>query len=50
MNVEYLKLIKIDHDNNCVTVENVDDKGNVRDYVMSIIEQISRVSSSMFQY
>lgn len=41
MNVEYLKLIKIDHDNNCVTVENVDDKDNVRDYVMSIIEQIS---------
>lgn len=41
MNVEYLKLIKIDHDNNCVTKENIDDKENVRAYVMSIIEQIS---------
>lgn len=41
MNIEYLKLIKIDHDNNCVTEENVDDKDNVRDYVMSIIEQVS---------
>ena len=41
MNVEYLKLIKIDHDNNCVIEENIDDKDNVRDYVMSIIEQIS---------
>lgn len=41
MNVEYLKLIKIDHDNNFVIEENIDDKDNVRDYVMSIIEQIS---------
>ena len=41
MNIEYLKLIKIDHDNNCVTEENVDDKDNVRVYVMSIIEQVS---------
>lgn len=41
MNVEYLKLIKIDHDNNCVTEENVDEKENVRGYVLSIIEQIS---------
>lgn len=41
MNVEYLKLIKIDHDNNCVIEENIDDKDNVRDYVMSIIDQIS---------
>ena len=41
MNVEYLKLIKIDHDNNCVTKENIDDKENIRAYVMSIIEQIS---------
>ena len=41
MDVEYLKLIKIDHNKNCVTEENVEDKDNVRDYVMSIIEQIS---------
>lgn len=41
MNVEYLKLVKIDHENNCVTEENVDEKENVRGYVLSIIEQIS---------
>ena len=40
MDVEYLKLIKIDHNKNCVTEENVEDKDNVRDYVMSIIEKI----------
>ena len=41
METEYLRLIKIDHDNNCVEVENIDEQENVRDYVMAIIEQIS---------
>lgn len=41
MATEYLRLIKIDHDNNCVEVENIDEQENVRDYVMAIIEQIS---------
>lgn len=41
MEKEYLRLIKIDHDNNCVEVENIDEQENVRDYVMAIIEQIS---------
>lgn len=41
METEYLRLIKINHDNNCVEVENIDEQENVRDYVMAIIEQIS---------
>lgn len=41
METEYLRLIKIDHDNNCVEVENIDEQENVRDYVMAIIELIS---------
>lgn len=44
MEVQYLKLIKIDHDNNCVVVENVQEQETVRNYVMSIIEQISENS------
>ena len=41
MEIEYLRLIKIDHDNNCVEVENIDEQENVRDYVMAIIELMS---------
>lgn len=41
MNVEYLKLIKIDHENNAVQEEPLYDEGNVRDYVMDIISQIT---------
>lgn len=41
MEIEYLQLIKIDHENNCVVVEQIAEEGNVRDYVMAIIEQIS---------
>ena len=44
MEVQYLKLIKIDHDNNCVVEENVEEQETVREYVMSIIEQISENS------
>lgn len=41
MEVQYLKLIKIDHENKCVDVENIEEQENVRDYVMAIIKQIS---------
>lgn len=41
MEIEYLQLIKIDHENNCVKVDQIAQEGNVRDYVIAIIEQIS---------
>ncbi len=41
MEIEYLKLIKIDHDNNNVAEEPLNEEGNVRDYVMDIIGQIT---------
>lgn len=41
MDIEYLKLVKIDHENNAVQVEPLNDDGNVRDYVMDIIGQIT---------
>lgn len=41
MTVEYLKLIKIDHENNIVQEEPLNSEGNVRDYVMDIISLIT---------
>lgn len=41
MTVEYLKLIKIDHENNIVQEEPLNSEGNVRDYVMDIISLIA---------
>ena len=41
MEIEYLKLIKIDHENNSVEEEPMTEEGNVRDYVMDIIDQIA---------
>ena len=41
MEIEYLKLIKIDHENNNVEEEPLHEEGNVRDYVMDIIGQIT---------
>lgn len=41
MTIEYLKLIKIDHENNAVQEEPLNDEGNVREYVMDIIAQIT---------
>lgn len=41
MNVEYLKLIKIDHDENTVVPEEMGEDGNVREYVLSILDQIN---------
>lgn len=41
MNVAYLKLIKIDHDENTVVPEEMGENGNVREYVLSILDQIN---------
>lgn len=41
MNVEYLKLIKIDHYENTVVPEEMGEDGNVREYVLSILDQIN---------
>lgn len=41
MEIKYLKLIKIDHENNNVQYEPLHEEGNVRDYVMDIIGQIT---------
>lgn len=41
MNIEYLKLVKIDHDNNVVVPEELGEEGNVREYVLSILDQIN---------
>ncbi len=39
MEIEYLQLIKIDHENNCVVVEQIAEEGNVRDYVGMLVNQ-----------
>ena len=41
MEINYLKLIKIDHENNNVQNEPLNEEGNVRDYVMDIIGQVT---------
>ena len=41
MEIEYLKLIKIDHENNNVQEEPLHEEGNVRNYVMDIIGLIT---------
>ena len=41
MTIEYLKLIKIDHENNIVQEEPLNSEGNVKDYVMDIVGQIT---------
>ncbi|MBR5639405.1 MAG: hypothetical protein IKW83_06530 [Muribaculaceae bacterium] len=41
MTIEYLKLIKIDHENSNVQEEALNDEGNVKDYIMAIIDQIT---------
>lgn len=41
MVIDYLKLIKIDHENNQVQEEPLNEEGNVREYVMDIIGQIT---------
>ena len=41
MEIEYLKLFKIDRDNNSVDEERIGEEGNVREYVEGIITQIN---------
>ena len=48
MEVKYLKLIKIDHDNNNVSEEPLNEEGNVRNYVMDIINQITENAGDRF--
>lgn len=41
MEVEYLKLIKIDHENDAVQIETFEENGDVHKYLMSIIDYIN---------
>ena len=41
MEVPYIQLIKIDHDNNCVVVEPIDTQENIKQYVMDMLLVIS---------
>lgn len=50
MDVIYLKLIKIDHDNNSVTEEPLGEEGNVRAYVMSIIDFINDKADREYKF
>lgn len=42
MEVVYIQLIKIDHDNNRVVVEPIDEQENIKQYVMDMLETISK--------
>lgn len=42
MEVDYIQLIKIDHDNNRVVVEPIDEQENIKQYVMVMLETISK--------
>lgn len=41
MEVSYIQLMKIDHDNNCVTVELFEGQDNIKNYVLDMITTIS---------
>lgn len=41
MEVLYIQLMKIDHDNNCVAVEKIDEQKNIKEYVMDMVATIS---------
>ena len=41
MEVLYIQLIKIDHENNRVTTEPIDEQGNIKQYVMDMLITIS---------
>lgn len=42
MDVSYIQLVKIDHDNNSVVVESIDEQENIKQYVMDMLETISK--------
>ena len=41
MEVSYIQLVKIDHDNNNVVVEPIDEQENIKHYVMDMLATIS---------
>lgn len=41
MEVLYIQLIKIDHGNNCITIEPIDEQENIKKYVMDMLMTIS---------
>lgn len=41
MDVSYIQLVKIDHDNNNVVVESIDEQENIKQYVMDMLATIS---------
>lgn len=41
MDVLYIQLVKIDHNNNCVNFETIGEQENVKQYVMEMLETIS---------
>lgn len=41
MDVSYIQLVKIDHDNNNVVVESIDEQENIKQYVIDILATIS---------
>ena len=43
MQIEYLNLVKIDHENNTVSEQPLNDEGNLREYVMEIIGIITDI-------
>lgn len=51
MEVQYIQLIKIDHENNCVAIEEYGEEGNVRDYVMEMVSNITEnVGDREYEY
>lgn len=51
MEVQYIQLIKIDHENNDVSPEELGEEGNVRDYVMDMVENIAdNVGDREYEY
>ena len=41
MEASYIQLVKIDHDNNNVVVEPIDEQENIKHYVMDMLATIS---------
>ena len=41
MEVTYIQLVKIDHDNNNIVVESIDGQENIKNYVLDMISTIS---------
>ena len=46
MEVSYIQLVKIDHDNNNVVVEPIDEQENIKHYVMDMLARATPARSS----